>query len=217
MPWMSMMLSFMFKWVSGIQLSKMMLLELVSVSRIDVLIEDKEFVESLMDGQSWKAGNFSRSLRLSLWLEHLGPVLDRSIRFRILSPMQHTGTSGWRLLRLTPRSTVMSFHVSPMILSTPGTILCFSFPIIFHATFFWTTSNIFRSAFRQSTNYCKEKIGHTTIDLGIALEKLEAYQNGDIKNTDPMERVQSVRGHLVSFPLDFAHVQRGSEAGFHQR
>lgn len=50
-------------------------------AQIDVLIEDKEFVESLMDGQPWKAGNFSRSLRLSLWLEHLGPVLDRFVNF----------------------------------------------------------------------------------------------------------------------------------------
>jgi phospholipase D1/2 len=34
----------------------------------------------------------------------------------------------------------------------------------------------------------KEKIGHTTIDLGIAPEKLESYHDGDIKNTPPMER-----------------------------
>lgn len=49
----------------------------------------------------------------------------------------------------------------------------------------------------------KEKISHTTIDLGIAPANLESYVNGDIKQTDPMERLQSVRGHLVSFPLDF--------------
>ncbi|KAK6146193.1 hypothetical protein DH2020_020062 [Rehmannia glutinosa] len=47
------------------------------------------------------------------------------------------------------------------------------------------------------------KIGHTTTDLGIAPNKLETYQNGDVTGTDPMERLKSVKGHLVSFPLDF--------------
>lgn len=49
----------------------------------------------------------------------------------------------------------------------------------------------------------KAKIGHTTTDLGIAPNKLESYQDGDVTNTDPMERLKSVRGHLVSFPLEF--------------
>lgn len=49
----------------------------------------------------------------------------------------------------------------------------------------------------------KEKLGHTTIDLGVAPMKLESYLNGDVKNTDPWERLQSVKGHLVSFPLEF--------------
>uniref|UniRef100_A0A452YXW9 Uncharacterized protein n=1 Tax=Aegilops tauschii subsp. strangulata TaxID=200361 RepID=A0A452YXW9_AEGTS len=55
----------------------------------------------------------------------------------------------------------------------------------------------------SSIAYWKEKIGHTTIDLGVAQEKLETYQDGDLKGADPMERLQLVRGHLVSFPLDF--------------
>lgn len=49
----------------------------------------------------------------------------------------------------------------------------------------------------------KARIGHTTTDLGIAPNKLESYQDGDAKNTDPMERLKSLRGHLVSFPLEF--------------
>lgn len=56
---------------------------------------------------------------------------------------------------------------------------------------------------RQSMGFWKERLGHITIDLGIAPKKLESYHNGDIKDTDPMERLQSIRGHLVSFPLDF--------------
>lgn len=49
----------------------------------------------------------------------------------------------------------------------------------------------------------KEKLGHTTIDLGIAPEKLESYENGERKVIDPMKRLMSTRGHLVSFPLEF--------------
>ena len=40
--------------------------------QIGVFIEDKEFVESSMNGQPWKAGKFAHSLRCSLWSEHLG-------------------------------------------------------------------------------------------------------------------------------------------------
>lgn len=60
-----------------------------------------------------------------------------------------------------------------------------------------------RAAIRHSTSYWKEKLGHTTIDLGIAPERLETYHNGDVNAADPMERLESVRGHLVSFPLEF--------------
>lgn len=60
-----------------------------------------------------------------------------------------------------------------------------------------------RLALRQSIAYWKEGLGHTTIDLGIAPTKLESYHNGEFKQVDPMERLKSVRGHLVSFPLYF--------------
>lgn len=41
-------------------------------SQIEVLIEDKELVDSFMGGKPWKAGKFALSLRLALWSEHLG-------------------------------------------------------------------------------------------------------------------------------------------------
>lgn len=58
-------------------------------------------------------------------------------------------------------------------------------------------------------DYCRiyiiqiHSLNYFTIDLGIAPKKLESYQNGDIKSTDPMERLELVKGYLVSFPLDF--------------
>lgn len=45
---------------------------LLLLLQIDVVIEDKEFLESTMNGESWKAGKFSHSLRCLLWSEHLG-------------------------------------------------------------------------------------------------------------------------------------------------
>ncbi|CAN1129823.1 Phospholipase D zeta 1 [Linum perenne] len=60
-----------------------------------------------------------------------------------------------------------------------------------------------RAALRQSLSSWKEKLCHTTIDLGIAPETLESYLTGDIKGTSPSERLEGVKGHLVSFPLDF--------------
>ena len=56
---------------------------------------------------------------------------------------------------------------------------------------------------RQSIGSWNERIGHTTIDLGIAPVKLDTYENGDVRKADPIERLVSIKGHLVSFPLDF--------------
>lgn len=60
-----------------------------------------------------------------------------------------------------------------------------------------------RAALRQDMACWKDKLGHTTIDLGVAPEKLETGQNGEIKAEDPMERLKMVKGHLVVFPLKF--------------
>lgn len=48
------------------------LINLMFLIQIGVVIEDKDFVDSFMDGRPWKAGRFAYSLRLSLWSEHLG-------------------------------------------------------------------------------------------------------------------------------------------------
>lgn len=77
--------------------------------------------------------------------------------------------------------------------------MLFALPIIYRVFFFIK----FRSALRQSIGHWKEKLGHTTIDLGVAPEKLELHKDGEITITDPMEYLKSVRGFLVSFPLEF--------------
>lgn len=52
-------------------------------------------------------------------------------------------------------------------------------------------------------SHSKEKLGHTTIDLGVAPEKVECCENGAVTFVDPKEKLKSVRGYLVSFPLEF--------------
>ncbi|MQL92978.1 hypothetical protein Taro_025613, partial [Colocasia esculenta] len=126
-------------------------------SEIGVLIEDKDFVQSYMNGKPWKAGKFAFSLRLSLWAEHLG---------------LHVGETNTTIYQDVFACVPNDFIPS-------------------------------RAAIRQNMSYWREKLGHTTTDLGIAPHKLESYQNGDVKATDPLERLESVRGHLVSFPLEF--------------
>ncbi|PKA58407.1 Phospholipase D p1 [Apostasia shenzhenica] len=148
-------------------------------SEIGVLIEDKEFVSSSMNGKSCNAGKFAFSLRLSLWSEHLGLRRDEITRIR--DPIvDSTYKDIWMA---TAKTNTMIYQ--DVFSCVPNDLI--------HS----------RSTFRQSTAYWKDKLGHTTIDLGIAPAKLEAYQNGDLKETDPMERLETVRGHLVSFPLDF--------------
>lgn len=148
-------------------------------SEIGVVIEDKEFINSSMSGKPWNAGKFALSLRLSLWCEHLGLRCDEVTR--ICDPVvDATYKDIWMA---TAKTNTMIYQ--DVFSCVPSDLI--------HS----------RAAFRQSTSYWKEKLGHTTIDLGIAPEKLEAYQNGNPKDTDPMERLKSVRGHLVSYPLDF--------------
>ncbi|KAJ4835368.1 Phospholipase D zeta 1 [Turnera subulata] len=148
-------------------------------SEIGVVIEDKEFVDSSMNGEPWKAGKFAFSLRCSLWSEHLG--LHAGEISKISDPVAET-TYRDLWLATAKENTKIYQEVFACI---PNEII--------HS----------RSALRQSMNHWKEKLGHTTIDLGIAPNKLEYNDNGETKVMDPMEKLKSVKGHLVSFPLQF--------------
>ncbi|CAI0467214.1 unnamed protein product [Linum tenue] len=148
--------------------------------QIAVLIEDKELVDSSMGGKPWKAGKFSQSLRLSLWSEHLG--LNGAEMKQILDPV--IDTTYRDIWTATARTNTAIYQ---------DVFSCIPNDLI-HS----------RAALRHSLSSWKEKLGgHTTIDLGIAPETLESYLNGDIQGTSPSERLEAVRGHLVSFPLDF--------------
>ncbi|KAE8660207.1 Phospholipase D p2 [Hibiscus syriacus] len=148
-------------------------------SEIGVVIEDKEFIESSMNGELWKAGKLSHSLRCSLWSEHLG--LHPGEISKINDPVSE---QTYRKLWLaTAESNSKVFQ---------DVFACIPNDLI-HS----------RAALRQDMTYWKDKLGHTTIDLGVAPEKLETTENGEIKTEDPVDRLKSVKGHLVSFPLKF--------------
>ncbi|KAI4371396.1 hypothetical protein MLD38_019637 [Melastoma candidum] len=148
-------------------------------SEIGVLIEDKEFVNSSMGGLPWKAGRFSQSLRLSLWSEHLG--LRRGEVNQIIDPVID---STYKDIWMANAKTNTAIY-QDVFSCLPNDLI--------HS----------RTALRESMGNWRMKPGHTTIDLGISPEKLESYQDGDLQRTDPAERLESIRGHLVSFPLDF--------------
>ncbi|XP_071737407.1 phospholipase D zeta 1-like isoform X2 [Rutidosis leptorrhynchoides] len=148
-------------------------------SEIGVLIEDKEVVESSMGGSPWKAGKFALSLRLSLWSEHLG--LQSTEIKKIADPIiDSTYKDIWMATAKT--NTAIYLDVFSCI---PNDLI--------HS----------RASLRQCVSERKGKLGHTTIDLGIAPKNLESYEDGNVKGIDPMDRLAAVKGHLVSFPTEF--------------
>ncbi|AES61429.2 phospholipase D p2-like protein [Medicago truncatula] len=148
-------------------------------SEIGVVIEDKEYVESLMNGKPWKAGKFSHSLRCSLWSEHLG-LLTGEIS-KIMDPVADSTYK--ELWAATAKENTRIYH--EVFACVPNDQI--------HS----------RAALRQSMVQWREKLGQTTIDLGIAPDKLIYQENGETKVTDPIDRLKSIKGLLVSFPLDF--------------
>ncbi|XWS57471.1 hypothetical protein CRYUN_Cryun09bG0176700 [Craigia yunnanensis] len=148
-------------------------------SEIGVVIEDKEFLESSMNGEPWKAGKFAHSLRCSLWSEHLG--LHPGEISKISDPASEQTYQ--KLWLATAEGNSMIFQ---------DVFACIPNDLIQS-----------RAALRQDMAYRKEKLGHTTIDLGVAPEKIETKENGQIKTANPTEKVKLVKGHLVLFPLKF--------------
>ncbi|CAN8260345.1 unnamed protein product [Cochlearia groenlandica] len=142
-------------------------------SEIGVVIEDKEFVESSMNGFKWMAGKFAYSLRCSLWSEHLGlqpgevkmiedPIKDATYRDLWMDTAKKNTDIYDKVFACIPNEQIHS-----------------------------------RAELRHNMSLCKDKLGHTTIDLGIAPERLKPC------GSDSWEMLKEIRGHLVCFPLQF--------------
>ncbi|KAL9265953.1 Phospholipase D zeta 1-like protein [Drosera capensis] len=148
-------------------------------SEIGVVIEDREYVDSSMNGKPWSAGKFSYALRLSLWSEHLGLCAEDICR--IHDPVaDKTYKDLW--MKTAMENTLIYQDVFACV---PNDQI--------HS----------RATFRQKMSQSREKNGYTTIDLGVAPKVLETQENGKVFSTDPMDRLKSVKGFLVCFPLEF--------------
>ncbi|KAH0838915.1 hypothetical protein HID58_092349 [Brassica napus] len=153
-------------------------------SEIGVVIEDKEFVESSMNGVKWMAGKFSYSLRCSLWSEHLGlqpgkvkmiedPIKDATYQDLWMATAKRNTDIYDKVFSCIPNENIRS-----------------------------------KAALRHNVALCKDKLGHTTIDLGIAPEKLKPC------DSDSWEMLKETRGHLVCFPLHFMCNEEDLRPGF---
>ncbi|XP_021742611.1 phospholipase D zeta 1-like [Chenopodium quinoa] len=148
-------------------------------SEIGVVIEDKEFIESSMNGQSWMAGKFSSSLRLSLWAEHLG--LSSGEMNQIKDPVaDKTYKNLWME---TAKANALIYDV--VFGCAPNDRI--------HS----------KNAFRQEMSQLTESIGYTTIDFGVAPQVVKFNEDGMLKTLDPLEMLKSVKGNIVCFPLEF--------------
>lgn len=76
--------------------------------QIGVVIEDKDFLDSSMNGEPWQAGKFAFTLRCSLWSEHLG------ISEGEVSNINQT----WMFLHSLPSSKLIEIlyplHITPL-------------------------------------------------------------------------------------------------------
>lgn len=134
-------------------------------SELAVVLEDDQFVKSSMNGKEWSAGRFAHSLRISLWAEHLG--FRASEVAAILDPVCDSTYKGIWMSRAESNTNIYT----DVFGSIPADFI--------HS----------RVALRQAVAQQKEKVGHTTIDLGIAPEESTS--------------IEAISGHLVFFPLKF--------------
>ncbi|KAL2941083.1 Phospholipase D zeta 1 [Bienertia sinuspersici] len=148
-------------------------------SEIAVVIEDTEFLKSSMNGESWMAGKFSSSLRLSLWAEHLG--LSAGEMNQIQDPV--TDTTYKNLWMKTAQANTILYDV--VFRCTPNDYI--------HS----------KNALRLKMLQLTESIGYTTIDFGVAPKIVKFYEDGTLKKMDPLEMLKSVKGNVVRFPLEF--------------
>ena len=171
-------------------------------SELAVVLEDNQFIRSIMNGKVWNAGRFAHSLRVSLWAENLG--LRASEVNAIRDPVCDATYKDLWLARARSNTTIYK----DVFGSIPD------------------DSIRSRSVFRQAVSLRKlDKSSHVfnTIDLGIAPQQQQAPPptpaaadsssdaahrplqavSGHPSPDHPSCTVDAISGHLVIFPLTF--------------
>jgi phospholipase D1/2 len=144
-----------------------------------VVLEDHEQMDSMVNGKPSSVGPFAHSLRISLWAEHLG--LQHSELQCIKDPVCNTTFKEIWMLRARNNTSIYQ-----------AVFECIPADTI-HS----------RAALRQAAAHRKEKVGHTTIDLGIALEQGFNEEISNVGCRGHETQLNAVHGHVVNFPLHF--------------
>ncbi|CAK9208184.1 unnamed protein product [Sphagnum jensenii] len=151
-------------------------------SELGVVIEDTDYIQSTMNGNIWNAGRFAHSLRMSLWAEHLG-IRQAEIDL-VKDPVSNATYRGVWMSRAESNTKLYD--------SVFGSIPSDSI----HS----------RVALRLAVAQQKEKVGHTTIDLGIAPKDPDqgvVLNKGEGLSMSQESCIDAICGHLVFFPLEF--------------
>jgi phospholipase D1/2 len=151
-------------------------------SELGVVIEDTDYIQSTMNGNIWNAGRFAHSLRMSLWAEHLG-IRQAEIDL-VKDPVSNATYRGVWMSRAESNTRLYD--------SVFGSIPSDSI----HS----------RVALRLAVAQQKEKVGHTTIDLGIAPkdpDQAVVLNKGEGLSMSQESCIDAICGHLVFFPLEF--------------
>jgi phospholipase D1/2 len=148
-------------------------------SEMGVVLEDLEQMDSMVNGKPSSVGPFAHSLRISLWAEHLG--LQHSELHCIKDPVCDTTFKEIWMLRARNNTSIYQ-----------AVFECIPADTI-HS----------RAALRQAAAHRKEKVGHTTIDLGIALEQDFNEEISSVGCRGHETQLNAVHGHVVNFPLHF--------------
>lgn len=107
--------------------------------------------------------------------EYMTPSLDARLMI-VYTPSTHACSSTYELVLAKQKNNCCDVHIF--------LLLC-------------------RNAFRQEMSQLTESIGYTTIDLGVAPRVVKLNEDGLPKTSKPLEMLKSVKGNIVSFPLEF--------------
>jgi len=170
-------------------------------SEIAAVIEDKNYIDSKMAGNDWKAGKFSATLRRKIFKEHLG-LLNESDHERV-TPVCYP-----------PPLTLDTFdeHELRELTKEDNKVID---PLSDDFTNLWRqTAKVNTEAFREVFHCVPDDTVLTWNDFKSFVPDKKRILTGHVRDPEKLtkEAVKSelskIRGHLVQFPLNFMSKER---------